>query len=516
MKAALAEKEKRSRNKLAYFFPQEGPFRRELYPKHLQFFRGGGPHDPIPGCCPPECTGEGHRERCFIAANRIGKCIRINTLVDTTRGKISVGDLLADGKPFDVWAWDGEKRVVARATVPFRKSGLHDCYRLTMSDGQWVECADDHRLLTSFGWRLLSELLPNPPESISERGFLVHGEDGLRWSETHRGYPDGYFADCHHDGEPPRYAEDSDLVSAPLLAGARQPSVVGWRMDGQGSRCTNSARLAVSHLSNQDDQHRIEGRFVEFEGRSENTNAEWLCDLSLTLGLLELASAVELRSCREPDVGIADIVSVASNRIIRCDYIGRHEVYDFTVDRWHNYIAADLVHHNTSAGVYETVLHLTGKYPDWWTGKRFRTHIKAWAASDTNKTVRGVLQEKFLGPINAPGTGLIPADDIVYRTTKAGIAEAVDTIYVRHVSGGMSSVQLKSYQEGRESFQADTVDFVLLDEEPSLAIYAEALVRTMSTDGQVALVFTPLQGLSEVVLSFMPEGKHNGREEEAR
>lgn len=160
----------------------------------------------------------------------------------------------------------------------------------------------------------------------------------------------------------------------------------------------------------------------------------------------------------------------------------------------------------TSAGVYETTLHLTGQYPDWWTGKRFDRAIKAWAASDTNKTVRSVLQEKFMGPPGAHGTGLVPAELIAYRTTKPGIAEAVDTIYVKHVSGGISSLQLKSYQEGRESFQADTVHWILFDEEPSLSIYSEGCVRTMTCDGQVALVFTPLQGLSEVVLSFLPNG----------
>lgn len=169
------------------------------------------------------------------------------------------------------------------------------------------------------------------------------------------------------------------------------------------------------------------------------------------------------------------------------------------------WIAANRVG-KTTAGVYEVVLHLTGKYPDWWTGKRFSKNIKAWAASDTAKSVRGVLQEKFLGPPNAIGTGIIPGDDIAYRTAKAGVAEATDTIYVKHVTGGLSSVQLKSYQEGRESFQADTIDFVLLDEEPDLSIFSECLIRTMSCDGQVALVFTPLQGLSEVVLSFMPDG----------
>lgn len=181
-------------------------------------------------------------------------------------------------------------------------------------------------------------------------------------------------------------------------------------------------------------------------------------------------------------------------------------MYDFTVDEQHNYIAAGLVHHNTDAGVYEVTLHLTGMYPDWWTGKRFTRPVKSWAASDTNKTVRSNLQEKFYGPLRAPGTGMIPGDLLTHRTTKQGIAEAIDTIYVQHVSGGISSLTLKSYQEGRESFQGDAIHFILLDEEPSQAIYAEALLRTMTTDGQIALTMTPLMGLSEVVLSFLPNG----------
>lgn len=160
----------------------------------------------------------------------------------------------------------------------------------------------------------------------------------------------------------------------------------------------------------------------------------------------------------------------------------------------------------TDSGAYETTLHLTGSYPDWWTGKRFKAPNKAWAAGDTNKTVREILQEKLYGPVANPGTGMIPGDLITHRTVKQGIAEAIDTIYVQHVTGGTSSVQLKSYQEGRESFQGAGIDFIWLDEEPNEGIYTEALMRTMTTSGSLILTFTPLQGLSQVVLSFLPNG----------
>ena len=163
----------------------------------------------------------------------------------------------------------------------------------------------------------------------------------------------------------------------------------------------------------------------------------------------------------------------------------------------------------SDAGAYETTLHLTGDYPAWWTGKRFDRPIKAWACGDTNKTVREILQEKLLGNISNIGTGMVPGDLIVHRTTKQGIAEAIDTIYVKHVSGGVSSVTLKSYQEGRESFQGAAVPWIWMDEEPSEQIYTEALIRTMTCDGLLILTFTPLLGLSSVVLSFLPNGLPN-------
>jgi len=46
-----------SENRIDSYYPDEGPLRRELYPKHLEFFR----------------AGVEHRERCFLAANRVGK-----------------------------------------------------------------------------------------------------------------------------------------------------------------------------------------------------------------------------------------------------------------------------------------------------------------------------------------------------------------------------------------------------------------------------------------------------------
>ena len=160
----------------------------------------------------------------------------------------------------------------------------------------------------------------------------------------------------------------------------------------------------------------------------------------------------------------------------------------------------------TIAGAYEMTAHLTGNYPHWWTGKRFAHPVKAWACGKSNKTVKGILQEELFGKINAIGEGMIPGALIVHRTAKAGIAEGIDTAYIRHASGGTSSVTLKSYEEGVASYYGQAIEVAWADEEAPANIWTELLVRTMTTDGICYLTFTPLQGLTEVVLSFLPNG----------
>jgi phage terminase large subunit-like protein len=49
-------------------------------------------------------------------------------------------------------------------------------------------------------------------------------------------------------------------------------------------------------------------------------------------------------------------------------------------------------------------------------------------------------------------------------------------------------------------------DLVWLDEECPESIYGECLIRTMTTGGLILLTFTPMQGLTDVVLRFLPGG----------
>lgn len=157
----------------------------------------------------------------------------------------------------------------------------------------------------------------------------------------------------------------------------------------------------------------------------------------------------------------------------------------------------------TEMGSYEMTCHLTGRYPDWWHGRKFANPIKAWAAGDTAKTVRGILQEKMLGPSGRRGTGMLPLEAIKHVSRRPGVADALDQVWVNHISGGVSYLEFKSYDQRREAFQGTTMDVIWLDEEPPEAIYTECLIRTMTTGGLVFMTFTPLMGLTPLILSFI-------------
>lgn len=178
------------------------------------------------------------------------------------------------------------------------------------------------------------------------------------------------------------------------------------------------------------------------------------------------------------------------------------------------FMAANRIGKTEGCGGYELTLHLTGNYPDWWIGRRFDKAVQAWAVGTTGQTVRDILQVKLLGPVQAIGTGLIPGDLIVGEPTKkaGSVKDAIEAVYVRHASGGVSHLQLKSYEQGRKAFEGTHQDVILLDEEPPLDIYTECLTRTMSTvpgelAGLIMLTFTPLEGMSETVLQFLPGGR---------
>lgn len=157
----------------------------------------------------------------------------------------------------------------------------------------------------------------------------------------------------------------------------------------------------------------------------------------------------------------------------------------------------------TIAAGCEFVFHATGEYPDWWPGFRFEEPTLQWVVNDSNKNVRDVNQYELMGRWGQFGTGLLPYDSIRGTTTKANVPQALDSVLVRHASGGDSLILFKGYEQGYDAFTGSAVHVIWCDEEPDEQVYAECCVRTMTTKGLILLTFTPLQGTTEVVKGFL-------------
>jgi len=190
-------------------------------------------------------------------------------------------------------------------------------------------------------------------------------------------------------------------------------------------------------------------------------------------------------------------------------YEKQRKFFDLGATKRERLLTAGNQQGKTEAGAFETACHLTGQYPEWWRGRRFDGPVKCWACGETGAIVRDGPQTKLYGTAgigDAYGTGLLPRDCIPDRPSLArGVTDAFDTGHVKHVSGGTSTVSFKSYEQGRTKFQSSTLHVIWADEEAPSDVYSEMLARITATQGLIYTTFTPLKGMSDVVIRFLRE-----------
>ncbi len=166
----------------------------------------------------------------------------------------------------------------------------------------------------------------------------------------------------------------------------------------------------------------------------------------------------------------------------------------------------------TLCAAYECAFHATGLYPDWWQGRMFNHPTKGWVSSNTSESTRDNAQRKLFGDVNSGfKNGIIHPSHILDYSKARGVPDFLDSIWIKCQGKGTSEIQFKSYERGREKWQGATLDYVWFDEEPPMDIYMEGLSRTNASNGFVFLSFTPLLGMSDVVMRFWKE-KHQDRE----
>jgi phage terminase large subunit-like protein len=652
------------KNKLLTLYPETGPLRRELYRKHMAFFR----------------AGKSYNERAVIAGNR---CVSAFTPIEMGSSTRLISELLGE-EDFYVTSWDGTTRCKKRAGGVFLK-GIEPMFRLRMGNGQVLDCTRRHRVLTFEGWMPISQ--------------LIQLSSGLHCRRILQDCQASYGRGSYPCDQQPHPLSENAQARPPLRGDARiHAHSASLHEDALEHISPHThAYLGSCRPPIENDLHRIDAICREAVDPSQWISDVWsldlhqaLCQSSYDFGQLvsgarplhgqltdrlaadswgeclslKGSALTRLLEQKESDLSLVWISSGQSKWLFGEDTghistvsaffpythpgligdvdicsiipIGMQPVLDFTVEETHNYVVGGVVNSNTGKsfgiGGYETALHLTGLYPPFWEGRRFHYPIEAWVAGDTSETTRDIIQQILLGNPGELGTGLIPYDCILGNPThRAGVAGAVDTVRVRHVSGGTSwcgfkcfapgtlvtmgdaalkkvediavgeavlcadgsvfpvsatfhypaaplvriraqlgeitvtpnhkmfaqrgkipageltildqlelgaipgefdqicSIDLlgssevycievenkheliangfrvsNSYDQGRAKFQGTSKDLVWLDESAPMDVYTECLTRLLTRNGIIMLTFTPLDGITDVVLKYLP------------
>jgi phage terminase large subunit-like protein len=577
LELAEADRDQERFGKFQNIFPDETTrvgesiyYARDLYQKNLEFFR----------------VGAKYRERCAMAANRVGKAARNGTPVATPHGWRAI-ETLKVGE--EVIAGDGS---ICRVTGVFPQ-GVKPLYRLTFGGGEQIDCCPEHLwkyqhprarfpyrqshgkkennpffgewvvadtaaiidqvglepgprmrvvMPASGAWRLPARKVPLDPYLL---GVLIG--DGCTIYSAAFSSADQFIVDEVARLCPPtvsvvhRSAYDYSIArkrgtakSNAVISALREVGIFGCGAGGKfvpEDYLLNSpdARLAMLQGLMDTDGHITSTGAMEFSTISRRL-ADDLIFLVQSLGG---KARIEVR---KGDFRVKVRINVCPFRLPRKAerWNARHNRPDHVLHKIEKaepgeatcisvdhpdrtfVTAHGIVTHNTfGMGGYEMACHLTGRYPKWWEGRRFRSPIRAWACGKTNETTRDIVQTVLLGDITfsgprkiVDGSGMIPRECIRLGqgdiTWKQGVADLVDTVKIAHISGGYSKLGLKSYQQGRGAFEGTAIHVCWDDEEPPLDVWGEQLMRLATTKGIMMLTFTPLEGLSEVVLQFLP------------
>jgi phage terminase large subunit-like protein len=171
-------------------------------------------------------------------------------------------------------------------------------------------------------------------------------------------------------------------------------------------------------------------------------------------------------------------------------------------------ICANQIGKTLGAG-HEVAMHLTGLYPDWYKGIRFRIPVDWIVAGVTNEVTRDICQNELFGDPKDEaklGTGSVPRHLIGQKTRKPGVPNAYETVQVKHVSGRWSAVNFKCYEQGPKKFMGLRSNGGWLDEEPPQEILSQVRRSVFSKNPSLILMtFTPEEGATQIVTQLLDE-----------
>lgn len=458
-----------------------------------------------------------HRSCMLMAANR---CVSGFTSLDY----ISQSGMDQQSRPFlealrdlgaGVVSLVGESQHISNKLAAYFQ-GIQPTTRLYLEDGAFLDCSDEHQVLTSEGCYSTISQLKYRQDAFYSLSTLL---------DCLASYVEG---DCRYDQQL-HLLLSIDQLHTQQLSDALQHTHAFLPEDeaeqtGQYIQALQDADL----LSNPYALDRSADLFCQKIFQVAKPCAELMFCLQKAFQLLipescRIRQALKRHSGKTGDCGevcssgiyvsLSGVLLYGGKRIIAYQNIGLQPLFDLQVQGANNYSTSGVINHNcgkTMTGLTMDAYHITGDYPDDWEGHRFDHAPRCWLLGFSMEKTRDLLQMPLFGRMEGGQFlgGLIHKDRILGHFAAQGTSGAMREIRVAHKSGGESICQFWSYSQGQHAIMGDSVDWYHIDEEPrDRTIYPQVLTRTATGDkgmgGRGILTFTPENGRTELVIQFM-------------
>lgn len=296
--------------------------------EHREIFISRGPANGVN----PETASKIFDDIAFFARYGFNKCVVASTeIVDAATGRlVRVGDL-ASGQAHvtHTLTLDTDRlRLTHSAIRAVMSNGVKPVYRLTTQLGRQIEATANHPFYTFEGWRLLGELHIGDRLAVPRR---IPVEGRRVWAE-HEIFALG---DAISTGRIQRLPDETFALNNEQIALLLQClHEISWASEPTTKKKRPTGGVILRHSS----KHLI----------------SQLQHLYLRLGILTRWHSSGL------DFWLEEVKTHSQNdiywdRVAAIEYIGEQPTYDLTIEETHNFIANDIVVHNSHAADYAVI-----------------------------------------------------------------------------------------------------------------------------------------------------------------
>lgn len=289
---------------------------------------------------------------------RTGKCLPgwVKVFDPVSGDRVSIEELYRRGQA-NIVTMTEDYKLVSASTDIVLDNGVKDVFRVTLSSGKEIDATGNHPLYTINGWKMIDELKPGDyvatPKILDFFGDLEVPDEEVILAVNMLG----------------READEKAIPDFVFQLNRRQMALFLSRLFTTGGRvsdreieyCMTSKELALGV------QHLLLRFGIASYVRSENSKCYQLGiggyenikkfaeEINKEDSVQRLVEQLAKRESAEKEVALKANSEIVWEEIKSIEYLGRYQTYDLTVPVTHNFVANDIIVHNTETMVVDAL-----------------------------------------------------------------------------------------------------------------------------------------------------------------